>query len=268
MKKLLISFLFISLLSFKMADVFSDLGITKPQMQELITNNLTNGYLSYPGSVRKVALGSRASIVQSVGIFVKSYVETEDFKNRYAEWWKNQEPTKPDSPEQKTAERKQQVEDQKKEQVKALAEIRNQIATTKDQNMKKQLEQFLAIQIQAEAQINSPEYQKQMQETYEMMAKIEVEEYKSQIAEYQEKYKVWQEQKDPKVLIKLDLRKFLDATEGVDFEAKLKTDQYGKKVFINEEYEGKDANWKTAFRAGKPATEAARNFAQEWLKNL
>ncbi len=268
MKKLLISFLFISLLSFKMADIFSDLGIPQSQMQELITNNLTNGYLSYPGSVKKVALGSRASIVQSVGVFVKSYVQTEDFKNRYAEWWKNQEPTKPDSPEQKTAERKQQVEDQKKEQVKALAEIKNQIATVKDQSIKKQLEQVLAIQIQTNAQMNTPEYQKQMQETYEMMAKMEAEEYKTKFAEYQDKYKIWQEQKSPKVLIKLDLEKFLAATENIDFEAKLKTTSYGKKVFINEEYESKDADWKTAFRAGKPATEAARTFAQEWLKNL
>ena len=268
MKKLLISSLFISLLSFKMADIFTDLGIVKPQMQELIINNLTNGYLSYPSRVSKIALGNRASIVQSVGVFVKSYVQTEDFKNRYAEWWKSQEPTKPNSPEQKAAERKQQIEDQKKEQTKALGEIKKQIAATKDQNMKKQLEQFLTMQVQMIAQMNTPESQKQMQETYEMIEKIEAEEYKTKYAEYQEKYKIWQEQKDSKVLIKLDLKKFLAATENIDFEAKVKTDQYGKKVFVNEEYESKDADWKTAFRAGKPATEAARSFAQEWLRNL
>lgn len=268
MKKLLISFLFISLLSFKMADIFNDLGITKPQAEDFISTSITSSYLSYPSSVNKVALGNRAIIVQTLGAFVKSYVQTDNFKKNYAEWWKNQEPTKPISPEQKATERKQQAEDQKKQQVKAFAEIRSQIATTKDQNMKKQLEQVLAMQIQAEAQMNAPAFQKQMQETYEMMAKIEAEEYKTKLAEYQDKYKVWQEQKDSKVLIKMDLQKFLDATENIDFTAKLKTDQYGKKIFISEEYESKDANWKTAFRAGKPATEAARTFAQEWLKNL
>ena len=268
MKKLPISFLIISLLSFKMADIFNDLGITKPQAEDYISSSITSSYLSYPSSVNKVALGNRAAIVQALGTFVKSYIQTDNFKKNYAEWWKNQEPSKPNSPEQKAAERKQQAEDQKKQQIKAFAEIKSQIATMKDQNMKKQLEQVLAMQIQAEAQMNAPAYQKQMQETYEMMAKVEAEEYKTKFAEYQDKYKVWQEQKNPSVLIKLDLQKFLEATENIDFTAKLKTDQYGKKVFINEEYEGKDANWKTAFRAGKPTTEAARIFAQEWLKIL
>lgn len=268
MKKLLISFLFISLLSFKMADVFSDLGVTKPQAEDFIYTSITNSNLNYPNNVSKVPMGSRASIVQTLGMFVKSYVQTGIFKKIYAEWWKNQEPTKPDSPEQKAIERKQQLEDQKKQQVKALAEMKNQMAVIKDQNVKKQMEQALIMQEKMQAQMNTLEYQKQMQDTYEMMAKMEVEEYKTKFAEYQEKYKIWQEQKNPKVLIKLDLEKFLAATESIDFEAKLKTDPYGKKVFTNAEYEGKDSNWKTAFRAGKPATEAARTFAQEWLKDL
>jgi hypothetical protein len=38
--------------------------------------------------------------------------------------------------------------------------------------------------------------------------------------------------------------------------------------FANEDYEGKPAEWKICFRAGKEATEAARAFARSWLTEL
>ena len=37
---------------------------------------------------------------------------------------------------------------------------------------------------------------------------------------------------------------------------------------ISYDYEGKDALWKLIYRAGKPAVDAARVAAQEWLKAL
>jgi hypothetical protein len=67
--------------------------------------------------------------------------------------------------------------------------------------------------------------------------------------------------------VKKRLQAFLEATKNVDFAAKLvKKDKV--MVFAKEEYENKDGNWKLAYRAGKEATEAARAFAQEWLKGL
>jgi hypothetical protein len=39
-------------------------------------------------------------------------------------------------------------------------------------------------------------------------------------------------------------------------------------VFADPAVEAKPSEWKMCFRAGKPATEAARAFAQKWLNDL
>jgi len=68
-------------------------------------------------------------------------------------------------------------------------------------------------------------------------------------------------------------------TAGLNYYAsfKLTDDQFdgvpdivrGKnRVFAAEAFEAKPAEWKMCFRAGKPATDAARAFAQKWLNDL
>jgi hypothetical protein len=59
----------------------------------------------------------------------------------------------------------------------------------------------------------------------------------------------------------------LDATQGIDYAAKL-VKKEKVMVFENPVYEKKDDKWKKGYRAGKEATEAARAFAQAWLKEL
>jgi len=39
-------------------------------------------------------------------------------------------------------------------------------------------------------------------------------------------------------------------------------------MFVNPLYERKQKEWKLAFRAGKPATDAMRAFAQKWITEL
>ena len=53
----------------------------------------------------------------------------------------------------------------------------------------------------------------------------------------------------------------------VAYDAQL-VDKDKKKVFADAALEAKPAEWKMAFRAGKPATDAARAFAQKWLADL
>ena len=72
---------------------------------------------------------------------------------------------------------------------------------------------------------------------------------------------------DPRALVAMRLRHFLDVTADVAYEAKLE-DRDKKKVFADPALEAKPSEWKTAFRAGKPATDAARTFARKWLSDL
>jgi hypothetical protein len=73
--------------------------------------------------------------------------------------------------------------------------------------------------------------------------------------------------RDPRVLVAQRLRQFLDVTKDMAWGATLV--ESGKlKKFADESLESRPAEWKMAFRAGKPATDAARAFAQKWLADL
>ncbi len=73
--------------------------------------------------------------------------------------------------------------------------------------------------------------------------------------------------KDPKVALRKSLQYLLKQSEGVDFSAGLRTEN-GKKYFVKSEYESKPSHWKSFFRAGREATEAARANAKAWLAEL
>jgi hypothetical protein len=72
---------------------------------------------------------------------------------------------------------------------------------------------------------------------------------------------------DPRLLVKTRLQEFLDLTADIDFNARL-VNRNGRMVFENPDYESRDANWKKCFRAGKETIAAARDFAQQWLKEI
>jgi hypothetical protein len=67
--------------------------------------------------------------------------------------------------------------------------------------------------------------------------------------------------------VKQRLNQFLDETEGIDFNAEL-VQKNGKKYFVKPEYEQKSNRWKMAFRAGKEVVTPAREFVQQWIKEI
>lgn len=267
--KLFVAFgLLLCLAAFTVIDAFHELSITKEQAQENIVNSITSSSLWIPDKAKKVAIANRVAIVQAMGAFTKSYVQTTQFKTKYAEWWKSQEPSKPQTPEEKAIERKQQEEDGKKEHDESLNNLKKQMAETKDPEMKKMYKATLDAIAQSEVATQTPEYKQAMKAAIEATSQLEAEQYKTDLAEYETKLSAWQLQKDPKVLIKANLQKLLTETEGIDYNAKLTTDQYGKKIFVREDYESKSNYWKQTFRAGKPAVDAARVIAKQWLSEL
>jgi hypothetical protein len=72
---------------------------------------------------------------------------------------------------------------------------------------------------------------------------------------------------NPKPLLARRIKEFLEATEGIDFDAPLVSN--GElKLFKNPDYEARPKAWKMGYRAGKQATEKARELARDWLKTL
>lgn len=73
---------------------------------------------------------------------------------------------------------------------------------------------------------------------------------------------------DVNVLVARRLREFLALTEDMDFDARTRRNDAGRLVFRDEELEAKPATWKLCFRAGEDTIEAAREFAEGWLRSL
>ena len=73
--------------------------------------------------------------------------------------------------------------------------------------------------------------------------------------------------KDPRAQLAKRLEAFLAATEDVDYDAE--TTLGGRKGrFVNDDYEMKPNEWKMCYRAGKPAAQAIRKAAEDWLAEL
>jgi hypothetical protein len=72
---------------------------------------------------------------------------------------------------------------------------------------------------------------------------------------------------DPRAMVAMRLRRFLELSGNVAYGAQV-VEKEGKRVFADPGLEAMPAEWKMCFRAGKPATDAARTFAQKWLGDL
>lgn len=68
-------------------------------------------------------------------------------------------------------------------------------------------------------------------------------------------------------VVKKQLTTFVTECGTVDFTAKTEV-KNNRDKFVNAAYERKSDIWKACYRAGQPATNAARQFAQGWLKEL
>ena len=68
-------------------------------------------------------------------------------------------------------------------------------------------------------------------------------------------------------VLKQQLTAFVAISGSVDFNAATEMKNKAER-FVNPAYEKKGDIWKACFRAGQPATAAARQFAQAWLKEM
>lgn len=241
-------------------DYLSDLKCSKEDVQEYIQNSIGGGYLSYPGDARLIPAAKRAALVRAVGDFAKSYVKTDAFKAWYAEYRDKQKPAMPEQLKPAADSRAEQLDVMKKslaDMEKAYREATANLKETYRQNieaMKQMLKEFGTA---------NPEQDEQMDRYAKQANEQARKEYNDKIAQWEKEYPAG----NYRPLLKKRLREFLDATSGVDFNAKL-TSKGKKMVFANPDYESKDGNWKLCFRAGKEATEAARAFAKAWLSTI
>lgn len=263
----LLTFLCLFLFSFKVnmpgAEFWKQLGITQSKGTENISNSFIGGYFNYYGaaSAKNILAGNRTAVAKDLLGYAKEYISSDTFKKEYE---RNRQDMKPHVPEKKTARTKEV--------------IRKETIAENEKNLKDLQERTKAMtpDMQKMMQPTIEAYQKQLKDykapnnkQFEMMAQYEQTQIDWDQKNYEEKLKKWEAEyaADPKSMIKERLQKYLDLSATVDFNAEL-TEKYKKKVFVNDQYERKPAEWKMIFRAGKDVCEIARGFAQQWLKEL
>lgn len=262
MKQILTALLLLPLLALSpgIEEHLAAMKTTKDAVQDFVQSGIAYGTFSYPTACAAIPMAKRAAVVRAVGEFARSFTKTQTFLQWYATYREERKPSPPeatpamaDSRAKQVAELKASIAEQEKNQANAPADqkgiYRDVIASLRQ--MVKELEK------------SDPGQDAQMDAYIKQGNEEAAKQHKEKLAAWEKEYPAG----DPKPLLKRRLKEFLDATANVDFAAKLvKKDD--AMVFVNKAYENKDSSWKTAFRAGKEATETARAFAQQWLKEL
>lgn len=254
----------VSMVSFKTANIYGDflkqLGITKQDANERIAGGFLGGGLDIYGikNLKNILTNDRSAIVKDLAAYARQYASSPEYIAQYADLKsKNKpQPYPVQTPEelrattiQQAKEAIVQLEESLKKAPSDMKSIFEKTLEAAKQNLK-QAEDPNNKYIKAYTQ-NFPSMQKQMKELHERA-----------LADWEAKYPT-----NHLLYIKSRLQDFLDATEGIDFSAQL-VQRNGKKYFVNPAYESKSYNWKLAFRAGKDAVETARDFAQQWMREI
>ena len=241
-------------------DHLGTLGISEGRAKEAVFDSFMADAVSIagkPAAFTAMAPAARVALVNFTLTLARTFVESDDFKRRYAD---HREANGPDPlPEEQTADSilaKQRAgfENQVAEMRKLFDQITPEQRVTLEEGWKQMRDQMTAME------------QGERRQQIDAMLK---EQRAGQVQARDEAQKAFDQRfpADPRALVALRLRHFLEVTNDVAYDAQL-VDKDKKKVFADAALEAKPAEWKMAFRAGKPATDAARTFAQKWVNEL
>lgn len=241
-------------------DHLGTLGISEGRAREAVFDSFMSDAVSLagkPAAFLALVPAARVSLVNFALNLARTFAETDDFKRRYAD---HREANGPDPlPEEQTADAvlaKQRAgfENQVAEMRKLFDQITPEQRATLEEGWKDMRDQLTAME--------KGEKRKELDGMLTEQRAEQVRQRDDAIKAFEKRYP-----SDHRTLVAMRLRHFLEATSDVAYDAQL-VDKNKKKVFADAAFEGKPAEWKMAFRAGKPATDTARAFAQKWLADL
>jgi hypothetical protein len=241
-------------------DHLAQLGITAGRAREAVFDSFITDTLSVAGNseVFKAATApGRVALVNFALTLARAFTDSDDFKRRYAD---HREANGPDPlPPAPTvddilAKQRAGFEDQVEQMRKLFDQITPEQRATLEEGWKDMRRQLTEM------------------ETGPRRAELEQairQQYGSLVSQREGAMKeldaIWPP--DHRTLVAKRLRHFLEVSKDVDYDARL-IDKGGVKVFADPAMEARPKEWKMCFRAGKPATDAARSFAQKWLSEL
>jgi hypothetical protein len=252
----------VSLAAQEPIDIFKTFGLSNAAGHDSIINSFANGSIVLAGT-RTVFTAAgpdeRAVLVRGAIAAARAYTATEDFAQRYASYRESQRPERaplPQNGDEALAAQMKQLDDVAKEALKLAENMPPQAREDLIENI-----EFTKRQI---AELNKdPKHRATVDAAAKEAARVAAEELQQAMAQYNADYPV-----DIKQLIAKRLRAFLAMSATVDFSARTIERDDKKRQFVNPSHESMPNEWKMLFRAGKPAVDAARAAAQDWLKAL
>jgi len=250
------------LLEQTMQSILKQLDIKEDYTKEMIWGNCSGPsfYFPNPKELKNAAAGEKTAIVKVLANYVKVYTSSDEFREKYLQLRDNKKPHYPKGPISLNS-----LKNNHKEQLaKSITDMEKQLKTF-PADQKKSFEEAIASMKQQLKDIDDPEktmYTPAMQDIYNQQYKQEVDNYNTDLKKWEVEYPT-----DSKWIVKKWLSEFIDKTNDINFNAEL-INKNKSKIFVKSEYEQKDYLWKACFRAGKEATQTAREFAKSWLSEL
>jgi hypothetical protein len=241
-------------------DHLASLGISAGRAREAVFDSFIGDTISLAGEHKVFTAASSAARVAMVNFaltLARTFVETEDFTRRYAD---HREANGPDPlPEEASvdailAKQRAGFEEQVEQMRKMFDQITPEQRATLEAGWKDMRAQFAAM-----------ETGRRRAELDQALRQQRLEQVRDREQAMKQLDAVWPA--DARVMVANRLRRFLQVSSDVDYGAKL-VDKNGTKVFADPALEARPKEWKLCFRAGKPAIDAARAFAQKWLADL
>ena len=242
-------------------DFLGQLGITRADANQKITNSLLGGFIDAYGlkNARNIASGNRSAVMKDLLQYTKEYVNGAEFAKAYISLRENNKPEQVKAPET--------PEEMRNNMIRYAKES---IAST-EENLKKASPEIRPIF--EEALKAAKENLKQAQDPQNPGIKSYAENYealkKSFAASNETRSQEWESEypENHLLFVKQRLQQFMEETKDIDFAAQT-IEKNNKTVFVNPAYERKSNRWKMAFRAGKEVIEPARAFVQQWISGI
>jgi cell division protein FtsN len=236
------------------------LGITEGRAREAVFDSFITDTISLAGDSKAftgAAAGARVALVNFALTLARTFAETDDFKRRYADHRDANGPDPlPEEPSVDAILAKQRAGFE--EQVLQMRKLFDQITPEQRATLEEGWKDMRAQLTELESGPKRAELEQALRQQHAGQAR------ERELA-MKELETVWPA--DHRALIASRLRHFLEVSKDVVYDAKL-VEHDGKKRFADPALEARPKEWKMCFRAGKPATDAARAFAEKWLNDL
>ena len=241
-------------------DHLASLGISEGRAKEAVFDSLVGDTAALPGkpeAFKAAPANVKVAMTTFALTLARTFAESDEFTRRYAD---HREANGPDPlPEEQTVDAvlaKQRAGFE--EQVEAMKKLFDQITPEQRATLEQGWDDMRRQLTEMETGPRRAELDKALRQT----RAAAVRERELALQELEKIYPA-----DPRALVAMRLKRFLDVSKDVAFDARL-IEKDGKRVFADPALEARPAEWKLCFRAGKPAIDAAHSFAQKWLSDL